>query len=80
MALSAKRNKIAGPPTTQVKAHFQLSTVAMDTIYIVAIVLAVVGFIFRKQLSSAASFLSSSAHAFAKEYNDVYTEEDTKAE
>lgn len=57
-----------------------ISSTTMETIQIIALVLVSLAVVFRKQLMTTASFLSSSAHAFAKEYNDVYTEEDTKAE
>ena len=48
----------------------------METLYVVAAVIVVAGLAFRKQIGSVGSFLSESAHAFAKEYNDVYTTED----
>lgn len=41
----------------------------------VLLVFLLVVFAFRKHISKVFSFLGESAHAFAQEYNDVYTED-----
>ena len=48
--------------------------------YFLGAVVLVLGFVFRKQLSGVGSFLSSTAHAFATEYNDVYTKDNEEKE
>jgi hypothetical protein len=42
-------------------------------IYIIISVIILFALKFRKAMKQSATFLSSTAHAFASEYNDVYT-------
>lgn len=45
-------------------------------LYIVALLLIIMGVVFRKQLSKFGTFISASLHAFATEYNDAYAVND----
>ena len=51
-----------------------------QSVYVVGLVGVVVAFVFRAQLSGAIRFVSSTMHAFASEYNDVYTNNEQKEE
>lgn len=46
-------------------------------VYIIGAVFVLFALKFRKAMKQSAAFVASSAHAFASEYNDAYTSEDT---